>query len=289
MNAADRVAQVVELVGELPVMPAIVSKAMAALDDPSTTMAEVGEILEHDPALAAKIVRVSNSPYYGMMRYVGTLKLALVVLGVQEVRNIILGVSVCHTLQADSQDSAFTSDYWRHSFFVGGLAKRLGQHLKLGLQGEAFLSGLLHDIGKLVLMRALGDKYARLVAGCVADGVFTDARERLEYGFTHAEVGAAMGDKWNFPLTLSDAILYHHEEWKDGLAAARDPRLAAVVRLANLVDHDSAKAEVEPRAPADISTWDVLAGAPAPIAPADRGRLLQDFSAEQHSMAVPVF
>ena len=106
-KAVDRI---IARVGDLPAMPAVVSEVLRVTDDPATAMSEVSSIVQADPALTAKILRVSNSSYYGMKQYVGTLKLALVILGVREVRNIVLGITVFETLKNEKSDVKLAED-----------------------------------------------------------------------------------------------------------------------------------------------------------------------------------
>jgi len=233
MSEANMLNQVTDRVGDLPAMPGIVAEVLKLTQDPATAISQLSEVIEKDPGLTAKILRVSNSPYFGMRQYVGTLKLALVILGVREVRNIVLGVAVFDAVQNENTTRLLAKDYWRHSFLVAGLAKMIGSEMQLGLQGEDFISGLLHDIGKMVLMAKLGDPYAAVYKKGGGYGERFYALEMQELGFTHADAGAAIGTKWNFPETLTDAIWVHHPCESRALANVKDPRLAAIVRVAN--------------------------------------------------------
>ena len=232
--------RIISKVGDLPAMPEIVGEVLRLTDDPHVGMVTVSEAIQQDPALTAKILKVSNSPYYGMKQYVGTLKLALVILGVREVRNIVLGVSVFDALHNNRTEALLTSQFWAHSFTVAGLAKQLGQHLGLGLQGEDFISGLLHDIGKMVMCRQLGERYETVFrsSGNVPGSLC--ASETEAFGFNHAEAGAALALYWNLPETLADALWLHHAQADSRLNEAKDPKLASLIRVANHAAHDGA-------------------------------------------------
>jgi HD-like signal output (HDOD) protein len=135
-------------------MPGVVAEVLRVTGDPDVAVGEVSSVIERDSALTAKLLKVSNSPYYGMNQVVGTLKLALVILGVREVRNIVLGISVVDSLKDSSTERLLDQlDFWDHSVKVAGFAKKLGTHLRLNLQGEDFIASRLHDIGKMVLWR----------------------------------------------------------------------------------------------------------------------------------------
>jgi HD-like signal output (HDOD) protein len=291
MEPIRRLDQVIERVGDLPAIPEIVAEVLRVTDDPMADMADVTEIVERDPAMTAKILRISNSPYYGMKQYVGTLKLALVILGVREVRNIVLGVSVFDSLKDGKHDRLIPESFWTHSFLVGGLSKQLATTMRLGMHGEAFICGLLHDIGKLVLLRQMLTPYAKLLesTGGRADSL-CDA-EASQYGFTHADAAAALAERWNFPRTLADAIHLHHPRENVSLTSAKDPKLAAIVRLANIAayeDFDSSEGGA-PASCADSEIWSVLSTAPEPLDPGDRVRVLGELKEELKDSPPPQF
>jgi putative nucleotidyltransferase with HDIG domain len=201
---------VLDRLGELPAMPSKVAEVLRVTDDPVATMDDLNAVIERDPALTAKILKVSNSPYYGMRQFVGTLKLALVILGVREVRNIILGVAVLDTFGSDASMRLLEPDYWKHSNTVGAMSRCLVTRLRVNALGEAFVAGLLHDIGKVVMARQLPEVYEKVMQKASEDPGVLSGVEREMAGFGHAEAGAALGVKWNFPATLTDAILTHH-------------------------------------------------------------------------------
>jgi putative nucleotidyltransferase with HDIG domain len=225
-----------------------------------------------------------------MRQYVGTLKLALVILGVREVRNIVLGISVFDTLRSKKTETLLAGDLWKHSFIVAALSKKLGEHLKLALHGEDFITGLLHDIGKLVLMRQFEAEYAKIYQAVGTEG----AGEKLCYvetkvfGFTHADAAAALATRWNFPKTLIDGLFLHHPKKDIALRDAKDPKLAAVVRIANLAAReDFSGFEPSWQKPAnDPESWDVL-GECAELPEKERGVMLAEFMEELNGASAP--
>lgn len=268
---------VVFCVGDLPALPSVVADVLKITDDPAAAMSQICECIQRDPALTAKILKISNSPYYGMKQYVGTLKLALVILGVREVRNIVLGVSVFESLCDKGVDSILRQDFWEHSMRVAALSKMLGSALSLGLQGEDFISGLLHDVGKMVLLNQLGPSYRQLFRKMGGSGDKLAQAEMDMFGFDHADAAAALSLHWNLPKTLTDTVGLHHNNANREISKAKDPKLAAVVRIANLaVRDDFETAEAECASCLDEEAWNVL----APKAPKDyvaRKAMLCDF------------
>jgi HD-like signal output (HDOD) protein len=262
-NAA--VEKVIARVGDLPAMPAMVAQVLRLTDDPTTAMSEVSAALETDPAMTAKILRVSNSSYYGMKQFVGTLKLALVILGVREVRNIVLGISVFESVKGKDNDAALAQEVWDRSLMVAGLSKRMGQDMGLGLQGEEFIAGLLSDIGKMVLLRQLGAEYKKLLDMHHLNPLALCAAELQEFGYTHADVATALAHKWNLPQPLSDALWCQYAHPERPLSAARDPKLAALVRVAKAAVYDDFASTAVLKSLDSAEAWDILSLAKAPV------------------------
>lgn len=251
--------KVVGRIGDLPAIPDVVAEVMEMTSDPGVAVSDVSKAIERDPALAAKLLRVSNSSYYGMRQVVGTLKLALVILGVREVRNIVLGISVLDTLR-DSETEILLSHHglWAHSTLVAGTAKHLAVAMELRMQGEDFIAGLLHDIGKLVMWRHLGEDYRELYVEAGKIGRSLCEAEQAAYGFDHADVGAALAGAWSLPNSLTCALQYHHAGPGRDLSSCPSPRLAALVRIANLAAHDDWESAEEDLASCTSDAWDIL-------------------------------
>jgi len=282
MNRHEAVESVVACVGELPALPSVVAEVLQITDDPAVAVSQISDHVQRDPALTAKILKVSNSPYYGMKQHVGSLKLALVILGVREVRNIVLGISVLEQLQDEGmQDSVVTGDFWKHSVTVAALTKRLGAAFALGLQGEDFTSGLLHDMGKMVLFRQLGRTYEQVFTDAGGDSSKLCDLELASFGFDHADVAAALAIHWNLPGSLVDSLWCHHPSASRPLAEANNPRLAASVRIANLAARDDfSKPSAQCASCSDEDAWAVLSAAKVPADIEQRKELLAGFSQE---------
>lgn len=251
-------------------------------EDPASEMAQVSRSIQADPALTAKILRVANSSYYGMKQYVGTLKLALVILGVREIRNIVLGISVFETLRVKGDDVRTGQEIWSHSLRVAGIAKNLGAEIGLGLQGEEFITGLLHDIGKMVLLCQMGDEYAQFYEEYKNDQQALYNVEQEEFGFTNADVAMALARRWNLPQSLTDALWYQYPDPERPLINAKDPKLAAVVRIAKKAARDDFRQTdvTNIKALQDAEAWDVLKAVKRPVAPDRRCEVLARFVRE---------
>lgn len=264
-------------------MPEVVAEAIDLLGQPDTDMAVVAEAIGRDPALTAKLLKVANSPYYGMRQVVGSLKLALVILGAREVRNILIGVTMLDTFDDQRTAPITRGNFWEHSFRVGALAKRIAEHHNLRFLGEDFIAGLLHDIGKLVLYRQLPREYAPVYQQAASTHTEIEGIENQTFGFDHSDAGGAVAQAWNLPETLRDAVFYHHVKEGRSMDRAKDPKLAAVVRIANLAsEEDILSSEFEPeqsQSCTDPEAWQVLeAGASG--TPARRFEMLAEYVSE---------
>ena len=289
MTDEATIARIVSRVGDLPSMPEVVSKVLHLTDSPTATMAEVSETIESDPAMTAKILRVSNSSYYGMRQHVGTLKLALVILGVREVRNIVLGISVFDSLKDDRVEAAIVQDIWNNSLKVAALAKGLAKEMRFVAQGEEFVAGLLSDIGKLVLFRHFGTRYSEQHQAHRLDWKGLCAAESRLAGCTHADIAMALALRWNLPKSLVDALCLQYPRAEQPLSGAADPQLAAIVRVAKLTVCDGFEEGASLSALGDEECWPVLESVPEPIEEARRAPLLETLLEELGQLpAVPL-
>lgn len=292
MTAQKSIDKVIAKVGDLPPMPETVAEVLRQTEDPSTALSDVSRIIERDPPLTAKLLMVSNSPYYGMRQVVGTLKLALVILGVREVRNIVLGVSMLDGLRDENTERLLKHrGFWHHSVLVGALAKKLGTHLNLHLQGEDFIAGLLHDIGKMVLWRQLKGAYEEVFESTGGASDALCSAENEAFGFDHADAAAAISTRWNLPQTLIDALWCHHEGEDRSVEKVKDPRLAALIRVANRAVHDDLEAEDAStlRSCGDEQAWGLLQDQNGQIDSEARRELLAGFITELKQMPTLVF
>lgn len=239
MTKKIRLDKVVTRIGDLPAIPGVVTEVMNLTSDPNASVSELSGLIERDPVLTAKLLKISNSAYYGMRQVVGTLKLALVILGAREVRSIVIGIAVLDTFRDEETEMLLGQHgLWQHSLLVAGMAKKLGAYLDLSLQGEGFIVGLLHDIGKLVLWKHLGAEYRELFERAQREAVPLHQLEQDVLGFNHADAAAALAEAWNLPETLTFAIGAHHTNNDRVQDEGPAPKLAALVRLANVAAHD---------------------------------------------------
>jgi len=261
--------QVIGKMGDLPALPGVVAEVLQLTEDPNSAMSDVTRVIQSDPALTAKILRLSNSSYYGMRQQVGTLKLALVILGVREVRNIVLGISVFETLKERSNVEV-AQQIWADSLCVAGVARQLASTMGVNFQGEEFVAGLLSDIGKMVLLRQLKQNYLPLFNMFRHQPRMLLANETMLAGYTHVDAAAALAVRWSLPRTLSDTLWHQYPHEDRPLMLAKDPRLAATVRLAKAACMEDPALPEEQQPPEDTEAWKVLSCVKIPVQAEDR-------------------
>lgn len=217
-------------VPDVPAMPVAYAQLLSILADERATPQQLVEILELDPALAGRVLRLANSAFLGVPGEVSSLNRAVLLLGWKWVSNLALGVSVWSSFTDRGGTPAIR--LWGHAARVALAARLLARHLALQDAESAFSAGLLHDIGRAVL--AVRDReYREWVAGPDRDHDLTTERER--FGVDHTMVGRWLATSWSLPAHLVDSIALHHEP-----IAPDDPAdTLAVVRLADRLIHEA--------------------------------------------------
>ncbi len=220
-------------IDNLPTIPKMGMRIVELASDPEVSITKLSEAIHQDPPLAARVLKVANSPFYGVARHVDSLQLALVILGLNEVRTLALGVTFFNVMKSMNPEiSLFRETFWFHSAACGIVARILGRKLDIRSEGADFIAGLLHDMGKIVIDACFGGKFAS-----VFDKTFKDAPPMIDaekeiVGHTHEPIGAVLAEKWHLPQSICDAIAFHHAfPTTDSAANLEDPKIASVCYL----------------------------------------------------------
>ncbi len=228
LETLDRVhlKRVTEEMVALPTLPLVASRLLEAVADPETSSVEVARILSLDPALTARTLKLANSDFYGFPRKVGSVDLAVVVLGADTIRDLVLSAAVFQSLDPTGCE---LTGLWNHSMACGVAARALAERLRYRLAGEAYAVGVLHDIGKVALRQSFPGRFDAVLALVRAQGVPMEEAERNILGADHAEIGGWLAERWGLPADMVEAIACHHSPERAGL----NPDLAAIVHIAN--------------------------------------------------------
>jgi putative nucleotidyltransferase with HDIG domain len=222
---------VVRNLHDLPSLPAVVMELLSSIDAQDVDISVLAKKVSHDQALMAKTLRLANSPVYGLQVKVTTLSQAITFLGFQATRNLIIAAAVTGCF-AEGKCSGFDyKAFWRHSIATAACARVLARRMKFN-QDYAFTAGLLHDIGRLVLVTTFPEQYAQALAlRRDADCELIEA-ERQVLGVDHVAAGIALAGHWNFSDTMRLAIANHHDPEAPGAGF-----LATIVHVANAIVH----------------------------------------------------
>jgi len=203
---------------DLPALPTIVTKVLELSEDPEISASELEDIILADQAITAKFLRVANSAYYGLATQVSSIAHAVVILGIQQVRNIVLSMAAISLLKSRNKGTmSMLHSFWRHSFGTGAAAIRLAQIKKLPAQQSdlVHIGGILHDIGQLFLFGNFTDLYRLTLQLAATQSVPIHEAEKKVLGITNAEVGAHLAHAWNFPHNLANIIEFHHGPYQE--------------------------------------------------------------------------
>lgn len=227
----SQVKEILAKIGNLPPMPAVVQQVMGMMQDPNFSFAKLMETVRLDPGITAHVLRMCNSPIYGLRQEVTSLHQAMVLMGSNQLMEILLSRELVGHYQRDQDGYRLAKgELWQHSMACALLVARLGQRTGFSDEGTLFTAALLHDVGKLVLSEFVGKSFAQ-IEELVEQGMSFVAAERQVLGVDHALLGAALARQWNFPEVIVGAIAFHHAPDR----APRDRQLTHLVALANLL------------------------------------------------------
>jgi putative nucleotidyltransferase with HDIG domain len=216
---------------ELPTVPAVAAQIIDALDDPEASLDDVRELIERDPALATRILRVSNSSMYSFPTEIQSLGQAMSLIGARSVRNLVMAVAMRETYQSFGTLERLL---WEHAMSAGpaaaGLAKKLGVAVD---PDECFMAGLLHDIGKTALANSHREEYEAVFERIQAESLRSVDAERDAFGFDHAELGARVAESWSLPPRVISVIRHHHDPAALEKLPEPDAKETALVEVAS--------------------------------------------------------
>ncbi len=207
----DHLRKIEKYINTMPALPVSVSKVVEIANNPATSPVDLNKVISLDPVLMARVLKLINSAYYGVSTKVNSLVRAIIMLGINTVKNLALSSAVIDTIGKKQQFRALDPQaFWRHSLGVGVTAKLIAK--KRGIESakleEYFIAGLLHGIGKIPLNNVLSDEYVEAMS--IADRQKTPLylAERQVFGFDHTFVGARIGEAWKLGNAIQDTIKY---------------------------------------------------------------------------------
>jgi HD-like signal output (HDOD) protein len=253
---------------DLPTLPAVFVRIIRSLHNPNTSVKDIAEVVETDQAITMKILRLINSSFYGLSRSVDSVHQAIVLLGANTLKNVVISASVFKALSGSGQDNTFNREaFWQHSIGCGMIARFLGNQTGHGRDEEGFIAGIIHDIGKVVLDQYFHDQLILVAKKVRTDKISFYQAEREIIGATHAEIGSYLAEMWNIPDKLVDVIARHHQPAN----LTHHAPVVGLISISDMIAHqygvgsggDDLIPQIEPETwihvglkPAQIENWD---------------------------------
>jgi len=225
----------VQRINDLPSFPAAVQRATALADDPRASASDLAAVIEVDPALTARVLRVTNSAFYGLSRQVSTVREGVVILGFSAVRSLAVAVCAMKMFNGGSSPWFNHEQFWMHSTCSAIVAHRLTGLSQRREPDETFTAALLHDIGKIVLDQYAHDDFMLLLATQKAQGTLDTAIETGMFRTCHADLGQKLCERWHLPLPLCESIGSHHSG--NALAASKATGACRIAMISCIADY----------------------------------------------------
>lgn len=211
-------------------LPEVTAKIIATVEDPKSSAAQLNKIVSHDPALVARILKVVNSAFYGLPGQVSSVDRAIVMLGLNAVKNIAVAASLGQMFRGVKLCEGYTAkDLWKHCLGVAVVARELAKRAKLPLTEQAFLGGMIHDIGILIALQTWPEQLKTVCERVQNGGGFSEC-ERAIIGVDHAQLGEAVTGRWQFPQSCRQMAAHHHQPQ---MAPEADRPLVTLVYIAD--------------------------------------------------------
>ena len=225
--------QMVQDVSTIHSLPMFYSQLSEAIDHPRSSIGDIAKIISEDQGLTARILKLSNSPLFGYFSKIDTITQAVTIIGVLQVRDLALALSVMDVFKGIPEDLVNMERFWKHSIATGLAAKLLATSQREANLERFFVAGILHDIGRLVMYVRVPEICLELLQECRAAGTLLHRAERARFSFDHADVGSALLRRWKIPPRVAEPVGSHHDCRKGD----QYPREGSILHLADIIAH----------------------------------------------------
>lgn len=230
----SKMTDLAEHLGELPTLPGIAIKILEMVKKDETNLDELGEILSHDPPLSAKVLKVANSPLYGLQGKIASVPHAVKLLGMNTIKNLALSFSIVNKFNSQKKNSFDYPKFWKDSLIAAVSSKLIISKIIPELEEDGFFLGLLHDIGLLVNNECAPDQFNLVLKDReITNSPFFEAEDEI-LGFNHMEIGSYLLEKWELPKSLCDSIRFHHYPDNNDSSNEEQKILTRILHLSSL-------------------------------------------------------
>jgi HD-like signal output (HDOD) protein len=204
--------EAVRKISTIATLPEVTARIVATVEDPRSTASQLHKIIAHDPALVTRILKVVNSSFYGLPGQIGSVERAIVLLGLNAVKNIAVAASLGQLFRGAKLCEGYTAkDLWTHCIAVAVAAREMARQMKAPIADEAFLAGMIHDIGMLVSLQLWPEPLREVCEIVQRDGRAFREVELEKFGTDHQYLGQALTEQWRFPRPCQLVAGYHHD------------------------------------------------------------------------------
>ncbi|GEM_PF-1399414 len=224
--------QILKSIDGLPTLPIVALKIGEVIHSKNVSVNQIAELLKSDPSISAKLLRLVNSPYFGIPGGVSDVGRAIPFVGFNTLYQLVLGISVLEALNVPGGARSL----WMHALTVATAARELATELRCPDDGACFTAGLLHDMGKIALAKISPDRFAEACAMVSEQGIAQEEAERLSGLAPHDRVGAHLAKQWRFPANLATPIEQHHGIHKVGVRERLAPNLRNITEIVSAAD-----------------------------------------------------
>ncbi|MCB9877552.1 MAG: HDOD domain-containing protein [Planctomycetes bacterium] len=210
----------------IPTIPTVLTEITDIVNSEDGSAKDAAAVIEKDPAIATRALRLVNSSFYGLKNPVSNINLACSILGLKVIKNLVVQATVLQTFGAGKQQNGFDADWlWDHSFKTAVACRMLAERSPVAngmAKDDAYTCGLIHDIGKLILLESQEERFLESLQTCTASGMPLAKAEGEVFGFNHAHVGGLLANRWKLAPGVQAAVMYHHspatnaEDWARG-------------------------------------------------------------------------
>lgn len=232
LNSKDIMAKIDRIDIKLPEVPSLVFELNEIISNPMSSAGEIAQVINRSPSLAATLLKIVNSAFYGLRSKIDSIARAVMLMGSKEVSNLAMGITIMETFKDIPKDVMDVASFLEHNLACGIIARILAAHSNMAQTEQLFVSGMLHDIGRLVLYKYF-PLYAKLtIMEAEQSAIALLKAEQKILGCSHAHLGKKLLNKWKLPLSLVDNVFYHHNP-----SSSPNPALAVTIQIADMIVH----------------------------------------------------
>jgi len=250
-------------ISAVPSLPQLYTKLDETINHPRSSIADIAKVLSEDQGLAARILKLANSPLFGYFSRIDTITQAVTIIGIQQVRDLALAISVMGLFKNVPEDLVSMNRFWQHSIGCALASRALASSLRETNLERFFVAGILHDIGRLVLFMRLPELCREIVDIACRDQRNLNEVEREQIGFDHGDLGGALLRLWKLPSRVVEPVEFHHR----CMRAAQFPRESAFLHCADVLTHalELGNSEEDLVPPLTPGAWEQLNIPPAQL------------------------